>query len=74
MYPHDLSEKYLRNVVSNDSSSFSYAPTVIIQGNANQNDIQQALTLSQKDFDQLLQKHQQKKKARSFRSGKAVLV
>ena len=74
VYPHDLSEKYLRNVVSNDSSSFSYAPTVIIQGNANQNDIQQALTLSQKDFDQLLQKHQQKKKARSFRSGKAVLV
>lgn len=73
VYPHDLSERYLRNVTNNSGgNTYSNSPTIIIKGNASREDISEALAISQKQFDKLLQNHKQQKKARAFKSG--VLV
>lgn len=64
------SNNVTNTTVSNDSSvQINYAPQIIIQGNADQETIQKAVTIGQAEFAKLLKKCEKEKKRTSFKSG-----
>ena len=51
---------------TNDSSKFVYSPSVVIQGNADQKDVERALDMSQAKFNQMMAEYQRQKGRTSF--------
>ncbi|WP_024346589.1 phage tail tape measure protein [Lacrimispora indolis] len=54
------------NSNTNDSSKFVYSPSVVIQGNADQKDVERALDMSQAKFNQMMAEYQRQKGRTSF--------
>lgn len=54
------------NSNTNDSSKIVYSPQIIIQGNADQKDVERALDMSQAKFNQMMAEYQRQKGRTSF--------
>ncbi|OPJ63683.1 phage tail protein [Clostridium chromiireducens] len=62
----------LKSIISNSQPqqtvSLSYAPQVIINGNASQDDVYKAISMSQADFDRMMDNYNRKRQRLSFNS------
>lgn len=74
VYPHDLSERYLKRMASQKPQTdvnVSYSPVINIQGNANKDDIVDALKISERDFEKLMHRYKRRQQAISFKGSYA---
>lgn len=74
VYPHDLSERYLKRMASQKPQTdvnVSYSPVINIQGNANKDDIKNALKISERDFEKLMHRYKRRQQAISFKGSYA---
>ena len=51
---------------STDSSKFVYSPSVVIQGNASKEDVNEALEMSQQKFNEMMDRWKKGKERTSF--------
>jgi hypothetical protein len=60
----------LKNIINNSlpqqSATVQYSPQVIIQGNASKDDVYEAISMSQSDFDRMMENYNRRRQRVSF--------
>lgn len=69
VYPHDLSERYLKRIASQRSSNninINYNPSINIAGDASESDLRKALKISERDFEKMVNRYKRRMQSVRF--------